>query len=363
MTMRMLIVGGGTGGHIFPAIAIAQRLRARLPDAEIHFAGMATGMEARVVASEGYPFHAMPAARLKGMGWLRRVQSCWTVLQAIAAARRILRALQPDCVIGTGGYVSGPLVLTAALSNIPTVIHEQNSVPGLTNRLLARVVKKICTTFAESARYFPARKVVDTGMPIRANVVEALRGNPAPAAEPQVLLIMGGSQGARRINELVVDMLPQLQSVAGHVRVIHQVGRSADCVKISAAYQQANISAEVLPFIEQMESIYPQVHLAISRSGAGSLAELALAGIPAILVPFPAAADNHQEINAREVVANGGALLMREQDASAERLATQVTRLLRDVPRLQSMRAAMHDLARPDAADNVVNVCVGATHV
>lgn len=367
MGLRVLLTGGGTGGHIFPAMAIAEALLQQAGVSEIAFVGRAEGFEARVVGTRGWPFFAIPAAPLKRIGWRRQLQGMGTLLRAAMASWRLLRRWRPTIVVGTGGYVSGPLLIMARLLRIPTVIHEQNSIPGLTNRWLGRSVRRVCITFAESMRYFPRRKVVDTGLPIRAALVHAAaERNTLP--DPPTLLVIGGSQGAQRMNALMLEMLPHLRATLPRCRVIHQTGATADRQAVAEAYRRAHFDATVVPFIDEMEKVYPHASLAISRAGAGSLAELALFGVPAILVPYPYAADNHQEQNAREVVACGGALLLREQDATPERLGELCNGLLREPHRLQQMREAMRRQARPDAATRVATICIdmgqphGASH-
>lgn len=356
--MNVLIAGGGTGGHVFPAIAIAEAFVLRDPQTRVMFAGRSDSIEARLVAQRGWPFHAISAAPLKGVSWVRRVRGVWIVALSCLQAWQLLRRLRPDCVVGTGGYVSGPMLLMAALRGIPTVIEEQNSVPGVTNRWLGRIAKKICTTFAESRRYFPARKIVETGLPVRQALVAAVRDATRRTGDVPVLLVMGGSGGARRLNELMIDVAPHLAVGVPQCRVIHQVGRQGDASAIAQSYRTAGVAADVLPFIERMEEIYPTVDLAISRAGAGSVVELSLFGVPTIFIPFPHATDNHQEMNARELVACGGAVLLREQDASPERLAEVCVRLLRDRPQLAAMSAHMRQISRPDAAARVVDVCL-----
>lgn len=356
--MNVVITGGGTGGHAFPAIAIAEAFLRRDARHRIIFVGKEDGIEARLVNDRGWPFYAIPAAPLKGIGWGRRLRGVTSLLRAVVVAWRILRRVRPACVVGTGGYVSGPLLLVAALRGIPTVIHEQNSVPGITNRWLGRLVKKVCTTFAESRRYFPAPKIVETGLPVRQALVAVIRGaERRPTAVP-LLLVMGGSGGAVRINELMIDVAPKLAAGVPQCRVIHQVGRHGDPAAIARAYRDAGLQAEVVPFLDRMETIYPTVDLAISRAGAGSVVELALFGVPAIFIPFPHATDNHQEMNAREMVACGGAVLVREQDASPERVAEVCVRLLTNRAQLATMSEHMRRTAQPDAAERVVDVCL-----
>lgn len=354
--LRILLVSGGTGGHVYPAVAIAQAMQARMPNSLIEFVGRENSFESKAIANFNFPFHALKAAPIKGMGPLKILRSIFTILSACISARKIIKDFAPHCVIGTGGYVTGPLMLVAKIMKVPTVIHEQNSVPGLTNRILSRLVDKVCTSFAEATRYFSLRKVVETGMPIRASIVE--RATAPEFAPPLTLLVMGGSQGARSINQMMMESLANLSAIELPLKVIHQAGAASDLEEIRLAYAKNNIEAEVHVFIDDMPAVYSKVHLAISRAGSGSLAELANFGIPSILIPFPYATDNHQEMNARELVAHGAAVLLRERDSSPRRLGEQLVQILNDAPRLRQMSHAMRELARPLAADEVVNVCL-----
>ncbi len=355
--MKVLICGGGTGGHVFPAMAIAEALVQHDATTKVSFVGKADGLEATLVAQHGWPFFALPAAPLKRISLMRRVMGLGTIVAAAAQAWKILRQVRPDCVVGTGGYVAGPMLLVAALSGYPTVIHEQNSVPGIANRWLGRWVNTICTTFAEARRYFPNQKVVETGLPVRAALVAAAQQVAHRFDGVPTVLVMGGSGGARRINELMAGVAPQLKRALPACRVIHQTGRQANVEAIAQSYREAGIEAQVMPFIDHLEQIYPSVHLAISRSGAGSVVELAMFGVPTIFIPFPFATDNHQEMNARELVACGGALLLREQDATVDRLAELCIRLLTDRPQLQQMGDHMRQATRRDAASLVAALC------
>lgn len=353
--MRILITGGGTGGHVFPAVAIAETLERRLPDVTVAFAGMATGMEARVVAGLARRFFPIAAAPFKGRRWWHRLRAVPTLLQAVRAAGRVLDEFAPDAVIGTGGYVSAPVMFAAAWRRLPTVVHEQNSIPGLTNRVLGRLVRRVCTTYAQSNRFFPQRTVVRTGLPLRHAIVERLRVRPQPAGPPWTIFVMGGSQGARRVNELVIGMLPGLGTSGLPCHVIHQIGSSLDPAMAERAYRDAGISAEVHHFIDEIEAVYARAHLVIGRAGASSVAEVALAGLPAVLIPYPHAADNHQEENARAVVAAGGALMLREVDTTSAHLLETCLALLQDPSRLAAMSQAMHALATPHAAEQIVD--------
>lgn len=358
---RVLLTGGGTGGHVFPAVAIGQAVRAQFPHAQIAWAGKADALEARACAKEQWKFFALPAAPLKRMGLSKKIAAVCTLFTAFRQARRIIREFAPDVVIGTGGYVSAAMMLAAVSARVPTIVEEQNSVPGLTNRWLGKFVKRVCVTFPASANYFPASRVVQTGLPVRQHIVDRLRHMERNDGPPWVLLIMGGSQGARRINELVMEMLPLLRASGVALHCIHQTGAHADDIAIARAYAAAGVSAEVHPFIEQMESVYVRAHLAISRSGASSLSELALAGVPAIVVPFPFAADDHQTKNAEFYVRAGAMRMLAERDATSAKLAEYVLPLLRQPEALRAMREQLRGCARPDAARAVVEVAMRVT--
>ncbi|MBI4238860.1 MAG: undecaprenyldiphospho-muramoylpentapeptide beta-N-acetylglucosaminyltransferase [Deltaproteobacteria bacterium] len=356
--MRVLITGGGTGGHVFPAVAIAEALERRMPDVTLAFAGMATGMEARIVAGLGRRFFPIAAAPFKGRRMLDRVRAVPTLVCAVRAASRVLTEFAPDAVVGTGGYVSAPLMGAAAWRRLPTLIHEQNSIPGLTNRLLGRVVRRVCTTYPQSNHFFPPRKVLRTGMPLRHAIVERLRTRVQPPGPPWTIFVMGGSQGARRVNELVIGALAGLGRSGVPCQVIHQIGSSIDTATVERAYRDAGIAAEVYHFIDEIEAVYARAHLVIGRAGASSVAEIALAGLPALLIPYPHAADNHQEENARAVVASGGALLLREAETNSAQLLATCLAVLQDPARLAAMSAAMHALATPHAAEQIVDAVV-----
>ncbi len=357
-TYRVLIVGGGTGGHIYPALAIAESCLADPSSFTVECAGMDGGMEDRVIKNAGLTFHPLPATPLKGKRWWGKLNAMSVLTKALGKSWKLLGRVKPDLVVGTGGYVSGPLLLAAWLRRVPIVIHEQNSVPGLTNRIVGKMAHRVCTAFAEASRYFPEGRVVCTGIPVRRSLVQAFRNrSDLDNDKPLQLLVMGGSQGARYLNTVMQELAPLLASDHPDLQLVHQVGAGADCRQIEQVYKKAGLSAQVTAFIDDVGTVYRNSKLVVCRAGAGTLAELALAGLPAILIPYPFAADNHQEMNAREMVACGAALLLREQDASSDRLAGQLKSLLDNPQRLQRMKAAMMQLAHPDAADRVVEVC------
>lgn len=358
---RLIIAGGGTGGHLFPGVAIAEELRARDGDAAVQFVGTARGIEARVLPELGWDLELIEVSGLKTVGVLGALRGLLRLPRAALQARRILKKFAPTAVIGVGGYASGPVVLMARLAGIPTAICEQNSIPGLTNKLLGRLVRKVFLSFGESRRFFAERKVVMSGNPVRRQLAATLlaageAARPEKAAdEPLCVLVCGGSLGAVAVNQLAADALIELAR-ARPLRIVHQTGATGydDTV---ARYRVADVAAECSAFIKDMASVYRQADLIIARAGATTVAELAIAGKPAIFIPYPFAADNHQEINAREMAEAGAALMFRQAELTADKLRDAVAPLLDDGERRAAMGAAMKRLAKPAAAATVVDWC------
>lgn len=355
--LRVLIAGGGTGGHLFPGVALAEEVRAR--GGEVLFVGTARGIEARVLPEQGWALQMIDATGIKGRGLKGLFAGLLRLPRAWWQSLRIVRHFRPDVVVGVGGYASGPVVATAAMLLRPTAILEQNSIPGITNRILSRLVKRVFCTFPDRGRFFPQRKVVLTGNPIRRPILAALQAagessEAAPARGPR-LFVFGGSQGARAINDMVVAALPALQAALPGLEIWHQTGRG-DAARIEAAYAEHGLAAprvRVAEFLTDMATPYAWCDLVLCRAGATSLAELAAAGRPAVLVPFPHATDNHQEHNARALVEAQGAVLLREREWSAASLAAAIIELLGDPARLAGMRTAMLAAARPAAAGTI----------
>ena len=355
---RLVIAGGGTGGHLFPGVAIAEELRAREPDAQITFVGTARGIEARVLPELGWPLELIDVSGLKTVGALGALRGLVRVPRALWQARRILRALRPDAVIGVGGYASGPVVLAAKLRGIPTAICEQNSIPGLTNKLLGRVARAVFLSFDTSQRFFRASKIAMTGNPVRRELVQKLlAASEAPGAaragEPVHVLVSGGSLGAIAVNELAATALCTLAKERA-LAIVHQTGEK-DLDATKARYAAAGVDAECRAFIKDMATAYQQADLVIGRAGATTVAELAIAGRPAVFIPFPFAADNHQELNAREMADKGAALMFRQADLTADALADALRPLLADPQKRAAMGAVMKSLAKPGAAAAVVD--------
>jgi UDP-N-acetylglucosamine--N-acetylmuramyl-(pentapeptide) pyrophosphoryl-undecaprenol N-acetylglucosamine transferase len=344
--MRVIIAGGGTGGHVIPALAIAQQLKSQFA-AEILFVGTARGIETRLVPQAGFPLELIRVGALKNVSLLTRVKTVLDLPRAIAASSRMLSQFDPEAVIGVGGYASGPAMFAAIRRRLPTLAFEPNVVPGFANRAVARWVSAAAVHFEETCRYFPNCKV--TGVPVRpaffAIPPKALVANPT-------LLVFGGSQGARAINQALIDSLPGLQHRVPGIHIIHQTGQR-DYDRVSAAYQQSGISGEVYRFIDDMPQTFARADLLVCRSGASTVAEIAAAGKPAVFVPFPAAADDHQNVNARALERAGAAVVVEESHLEAAYLVDTIAALISDAPRLRTMSAAAQSLAHPKAVEEI----------
>jgi UDP-N-acetylglucosamine--N-acetylmuramyl-(pentapeptide) pyrophosphoryl-undecaprenol N-acetylglucosamine transferase len=356
--MRLLIAGGGTGGHLFPGVAIAEEARARDSATEILFVGTERGIEARVLPRLDLPLACIQASGLKTVGVLGALRGLIRIPRALWQSRRILRRFRPDVVVGVGGYASGPVVLAAALGRIPTAILEPNSIPGLANKILGRFVGAVFLAFDDTRRFFNPRRILMTGNPIRRALRDKLLGAaPAPQGSHRVFCF-GGSLGARAVNALMVDAAVAL---GGAIDLVHQTG-AEERDAVAARYQAAGIRADVRGFIDDMAAEYARADLVIARAGATTLAELTAVGRPAILVPFPFAADNHQERNAQALADAGAALVFRQADLDGAKLAAAIRGLLDDPARLGRMQAAMRALARPDAAGTIVGALATLAH-
>lgn len=350
---RLLIAGGGTGGHLFPGVALAEELRAREPDATIKFVGTRRGIEARVLPDLGWDLEFIEVSGLKTVGAAGAIKGMFRLPRAMWQARRIVKAFAPDAVIGVGGYASGPVVLAARLRGIPTAICEQNSIPGLTNKMLGKIVRQVFLSFDESKRFFSGKKIVMSGNPVRRDLVQKLLAAGTTAGETLHVLVVGGSQGAVAVNALAAEALSSLAKDLP-IAVVHQTGEK-DVEPTRAKYEAAGVTADTRAFIKDMAAAYQQADLIIGRAGATTVAELAIAGKPAIFIPYPFAADNHQELNAREMADKGAALMFRQSELTAEKLAAALHPLLTDAARRAEMGAAMKSLAKPAAAATVID--------
>jgi UDP-N-acetylglucosamine--N-acetylmuramyl-(pentapeptide) pyrophosphoryl-undecaprenol N-acetylglucosamine transferase len=343
--MRIIIAGGGTGGHVIPALAIAQQLKKRFA-AEVLFIGTARGIETRLVPQAGFPLELIQVGALKNVSLMTRVKTMFDLPRAIAASSRMLTDFDPEVVIGVGGYASGPAMVAAIRRRLPTLAFEPNVVPGFANRMIARWVSAAAVHFEETCRYFPHCQV--TGVPVRS----AFFDMPAKAGGTPTLLVFGGSQGARAINQAMIESLPGLRAKVPGIHIIHQTGQR-DYDRVLAAYQQSGISGEVHKFIDDMPETFGRADLLVCRSGASTVAEIAAAGKPAIFVPFPAAADDHQNVNARTLERSGAAVVVEESNLGAAYLVETIAALIGDGSRLRSMSAAAKSLAHPKAVEEI----------
>ena len=349
--LRIVIAGGGTGGHLYPGIAVARELLRRRPDAVITFAGTARGIEARVIPREGFPLDLLRSVGLKGTSPLALARGLGLLPLSGVDAWRILSRRRPHLVIGVGGYSSGPVVALAAARRIPTLLLEQNAAPGFTNRALAHVVDGAAVMFESTVGYFGRRGFV-AGNPVRP---EFFSHAVSPAANvPPKVLIFGGSQGAHAINVAGVEAAPRLAAHPRRVAVTHQTGER-DLEFVRDGYRRAGLEARVEPFLFAMEREITSADLVISRAGATTLAELTAAGRPSVLVPLPTAADDHQRKNADILRQAGAAEVIEQKDLSGEALAARVHALLDEPGRLEAMGHAARRLARPDAARVIVD--------
>ncbi|MEW6487795.1 MAG: undecaprenyldiphospho-muramoylpentapeptide beta-N-acetylglucosaminyltransferase [Thermodesulfobacteriota bacterium] len=348
--MRLLIAGGGTGGHLFPGVAVAEELLARGPEHAVLFAGTARGLEARVLPPLGLPFATVRAAGLVGAGLGKVFRALGLLALGLGDAAQILRRFRPTACLGVGGYVSFPVVALARLRGVPTAVQEQNAWPGVANRTLARVVRRVYAGDPAAARHLPRAKTRVTGNPLRRSVATPLPYAPPAAGEPARLLILGGSQGARFLNEVVPAALATLGLPAA---VWHQAGRGR-AEGAARAYGERE-GVRVVEFIDDMAAAYGWAQLVIARAGALTVAELASAGRPAVLVPFPHAAGGHQEANARAAEARGAAITVLEAGLAPEALAGRLRGLLGGPATLAAMAAAAAASARRDAAREIVD--------
>lgn len=352
--MRVLIAGGGTGGHLFPGIALAEEIVTRHPKNDVVFVGTNRGLEARVVPQNGFVFEAITSRGLKGMGVLKLLLGLLTLPWSFIEALLLVRKYQPDVVIGVGGYSSGPVVMAAWLLRVPTAVQEQNALPGLTNRILGRFVKSVFVSFDATQRLFADGKAHVLGNPIRRALLDNFL-KPSTVHEKFTLLIFGGSLGARGLNTRVVDALAFLSSEKDSMRLVHQTGK-ADLETVKQGYEGKGFDAEVREFIDDMSAAYLGSDLVVCRAGATTIAELTTCKKASILVPFPFATDDHQAVNAKALVDAGAALMFREGDLTGETLASAILELKRDTPRLQKMEKAAGLLGRPEAAREIADV-------
>jgi UDP-N-acetylglucosamine--N-acetylmuramyl-(pentapeptide) pyrophosphoryl-undecaprenol N-acetylglucosamine transferase len=356
---RVIIAGGGTGGHLIPGVAVAQEFRDRAPENRVLFVSTGKPLERRILAQAKFPLTCVKVQGLKGVGVKRQLQSMLTLPSALVDSVKVLRRFAPHLVFGVGSYSSGPVVLAARSIGIPTAVHEQNLIPGVTNRMLGKVVDRVYTSFRKSAAFFPKRKTCFCGNPVRKDFADrSVADEPADSAaedqnKPFTVLVLGGSQGAHAINAAVVDMLPLIEPKQS-IMMIHQTGET-DLEWVEQAYKKNKMAATVASFFNDMPRRYRQADLLISRAGATTVAEFTVMGNASVLIPFPHATDDHQMHNALALKEAGAAEVIAETELSGERLAQSVAFFRRYPHKLRQASEKARELARPEAARLIVD--------
>lgn len=367
--MKLLIAGGGTGGHLFPGIAVAEEFLSRDQANEVLFIGTERGVEARILPGLGYRLECIAASGIRGKGALSRLRGFGLLLYAYSQSRQLLRSFQPDIVLGVGGYASGPAVLAARGLQIPRFVHEQNAIPGMTNKILAHVAEQVFISLDESARYFPTDKVLLTGNPLRRQILEQVERQIAGGSlEPRTsnlepafhLLVFGGSLGAHAVNEAMAAAAPILGAWRGRLTITHQTGEK-DQETVSRAYREAGLDAKVVTFIDDMAAAYGRADLVVCRAGATTIAEVTACGKPCVFIPFPHAVDDHQRRNAEALLKKGACEMLLERELSGESLAGAIDGLLREPETLAGIGRQARSLARLDAAKVIVDEMMKST--
>ncbi len=350
---RFIIAGGGTGGHLFPGIAVAGELQNRFEDTRILFITGHRRMETDILGRYGYESRSVEVEGLKGRGLKKGLSVLIRLPKGLFQSLSIIRDVSPCAALGVGGYAAGPVCLASRLLGIPTAIHEQNSYPGLTNRLLARVVDRVLISYEESRAHFGSVRAVLTGNPVREDLLlgQKTHSNTFGAF---TVLVLGGSQGAKAVNRAFVDALIQLRHWDLRPSVIHQTGQ-ADFGDMEEQYRSNGFEGEIVPFIEDMAGAYGRAQLVVSRAGATTLSELAALGKPSILIPYPYAANQHQDTNARVLERAGGAIVKSQEGLTGEGLAEELARLMKHPERLLAMGGAARSMGRPDAARRIAD--------
>jgi UDP-N-acetylglucosamine--N-acetylmuramyl-(pentapeptide) pyrophosphoryl-undecaprenol N-acetylglucosamine transferase len=350
--MKLMIAAGGTGGHIYPGIAVAKELMRRNADSEILFVGTARGLETKIVPQNGFQLSLITSVGLKNVGFLGKLKGLGVLPISFIEAAKLLREFKPDVVVGAGGYVSGPVLFVASLLRVPTLIMDSNALPGFTNRRLAPFVDKAALTFEEALPYFGNKGIV-TGNPVRKEFFEV---PPKKRGEKTSLLVFGGSQGARAINNAMMNALPLLEGRNDRLRIVHQTGE-ADLAKTREMYNRSRISDhDVRPFISDMFVEFGNADLVICRAGATTCAELGAAGKASIMIPLPTAADDHQRKNAEAFERAGASRMLVQSDLNGENLANLIVELIESPDEVSKMEEAARKLGREDAAEATVNL-------
>jgi UDP-N-acetylglucosamine--N-acetylmuramyl-(pentapeptide) pyrophosphoryl-undecaprenol N-acetylglucosamine transferase len=350
--MKVIIAGGGTGGHLFPAVAVGEAMMRERPETEVLFVGTTAGLEARWMPSSGLRYELFPVHGIRGHSLVKRLRAAGEFVAALKRAHRLLGSFGADLVVGAGGYASAPMAVAAILARRPLVLMEENTRPGLSNRMLWRFAKKVCVGFDESVPLFNSSKVVVSGNPVRFNI----EPSPLEVHDPLQILVLGGSTGAHRLNEGVINALRNLRETVIKLTLVHQTGE-ADVGLVKGGYATLGCRAEVVPFIEDMASALSRADLLVARSGAMTVSEVALAGRPAVFVPYPFHRDRQQELNARVLERRGAAVIVADDERLGENLAATLRELIGDPARLVRMAAQARTAAKPDAARTIAKLC------
>ena len=358
--MNIIIAGGGTGGHINPGVAIAKKIVEKHPDANILFIGTEKGLEQKIIPKEGFKIRYITVEGLNKKISLKTIASAFVGVKGYIGARKIIKDFKPDIVIGTGGYVCGPVVLAAFLKKIPTIIHEQNAIPGVTNKILSKFATKIAISVKESEKYFPKNKVTFTGNPVRDQIINLDRSRSREVwgmdMQKPVVLVVGGSRGAKNINNAITDIIPRLNEE--NVQLIFITGENQyDDILKRLDQNGVNIKKlkgiKIFPYIFNMHDALGACDLIVSRAGATILSEITIVGIPAILIPSPFVANNHQEYNAIALEENGAAILIKESQLKSNMLVEQILNIVKNKNTMYSMSLNSKRMAVNDAANNI----------
>jgi UDP-N-acetylglucosamine--N-acetylmuramyl-(pentapeptide) pyrophosphoryl-undecaprenol N-acetylglucosamine transferase len=352
--LRVLITGGGTGGHLFPGLALAEAFQRAVPGCDVRFAGSHYGLESRIVPARGFRLYRLPVRGLFGVSWRRRLWVAAMLPVALLKALGIVLAFRPQLVIGVGGYASGPMLAVAVACRRVTVIQEQNAYPGMTNRMLGRFVRLAFLPVAGLEKLFPRQEQI--GSPVRRDILALRERPPLPRPEP-LIFVLGGSQGARAINQAMIGALPPLANWGRPLRILHQTGpRDLDWVR--EAYRGCPIPHEVVPFLDDMAGAFERARLVVSRSGASAVNEIVTARRASVFVPIPRTSGDHQLMNARRVAEAGAGIVLEQSAATGEKLAATLIALLNDPAALDRMEAACDRLFSGDAAGAIVKSCL-----
>jgi len=352
--INVIIAAGGTGGHIFPGVAIATEMQDSHPDIRIIFAGTERGIERKIIPAMGWELVIVTSPRIKGRDVFGRLVSLMKIPFSIIASIGIIREKKPRLLISIGGYAAGPLSVVAWFFGVPVVLMEPNLIPGMTNRILNRFAKIVFTAFEETESHFDSRKVIRSGTPIRKQIVNARRED-FKIQDRFTVFLFGGSQGARSLNEAMVSAVKELDELKGRVRILHQTGNRDKAVEIDRLYKEYGIDAEVFDFTDSIWEYYAKADFVIARAGAGTVAELSALALPSALVPYPYAADDHQRANAEALAQLGGAIIISDDECTGERLAMLIREMVEDRDVLLNMRKAMMDAVPHDAAKTIVD--------